>query len=555
MLLLMALIIGLALRLIRLGFPALSNLEAESALQALAIARGWEPVFGDQIAYAGMTGILFYMFSPINFLARFWPAIFGTLVILIPFVFRKTIGLWPASIASLLLAFTPEMVSLSRIIGSPMSAVVFLLLAVGLVIQMKPILAGICLGLGLMSGTGFWVGALIIAVSYFLSDRLFGVRGVFSEQTESVHRPVWIRFALSFSVTILVVGTGFFLAPAGLSGVFSGLYAFILGLGQVGSKPFGIIPFALLAYGSGALIFGLWGGIRGILIRSRLDRFLLIWAAIGLVSIMLYPRGGPADVIWVTFPLWVLASRVLVSAWRTPENSRLIVGITTTLVVVVFAFMFLALRTLVSPYLLQAQQINYFIALVGGVVLVVAIVLLVSYGWSEGIARVGFLLGLALVFSAMMISISVNSSGLGSEIPYELWYPDEAVLLPEWMQVTIERTLVWNARRGAPLEIAAAGIDTPGLRWALQQYDPVDFVPFVPPQLDPGIIITPVDAIPEISQAYQGQRLVWIRYVPWRELSPSQYLTWLITRDVPTIPQEVILWVRTDLMPGGQLTE
>ena len=555
MLLMGALIIGLAFRLIRLGFLALSNMEAESALQALAIARGGETVFGDHIAYAGLTGIHFFLFSPTNFLARFWPAIFSALVILVPFVFRKTIGLWPATIASVMLAFSPEMVGLSRIIGSPMLALVFLLLAVGLWIQRKPILAGMCLGLGLMSGPGFWVGALIIGVSYLLSDRLFGVRAVFSEQIETEQKPFWIRFVLSFTVTLLVVGTGFFMAPAGLSGVFSGLYTFFIGFGQVDSKPFGIIAFALLAYGSGAFIFGLWGGIRGILIRSRLDRFLFIWAAFGLVFIMLYPRGGPADLIWVTFPLWILAARVLVSAWQTPESSRLIVGITTVLVVVIFAFMSLALRTLVNPNLLQSQQINYFIALVGGVVLVVAIVMLVSYGWSEGIARAGFLLGLALVFSAMMISISVNSSGLGSEVPYELWYPDEAVLLPEWLQVTIDRTLVWNARRSEPVETAVTGIDTPGLRWALRQFEPVDFVPFVPPQLDPGIIITPVDAIPEISQAYQGQSLVWTRSVPWRDLSPSQYLTWLVTRDVPTIPQEVILWVRTDLMPGGQITE
>jgi len=49
--------------------------------------------------------------------------------------------------------------------------------------------------------------------------------------------------------------------------------------------------------------------------------------------------------------------------------------------------------------------------------------------------------------------------------------------------------------------------------------------------------------------------LVWMREVPWQDLSPRQYLTWLVTRDVPTINTQLILWVRTDLMPSGQFVE
>ena len=157
-----------------------------------------------------------------------------------------------------------------------------------------------------------------------------------------------------------------------------------------------------------------------------------------------------------------------------------------------------------------------------------------------------------MVFSAGMVSVSVNSTGIGPETPYTLWYPDEAVLIPEWLVVTIDRTLVWNARGTEPVSIAVAGLDTPGLRWAMRNYEPLDFVPYVPPQTQPGVVLTPLGVIPEISHGYQGQSLVWARSVPWRGLAPDQYLTWLITREVPTIPQEVILWVRTDLMPGGQ---
>jgi hypothetical protein len=409
--------------------------------------------------------------------------------------------------------------------------------------------------LGLISGPSFWVGVLILGLSLLLSEGLFRVRTIINQEPIDHPQLFWMRFALSILFTLVVVGTGFFMAPAGLSGIFSGLFTFVLGVGKPALTPLGWIPLVLLTYGTGAVFFGLWGGIRGILIKSKLDMFLLVWAGLALLFLILYPGSGLPEVIWVTLPLWILSARVVIFAWRKPESLRLVVGITTVLVVVVAAFMALALRTLVSPTLPQAQQTNYLIALGGGVVLVVAIILLVSYGWSEEIARSGLLLGVGLVFFVGMISVSVNSSGIGPETPYELWYPDEAVLVPEWMQITIDRTVVWNARGAKPVEIVVSNLDTPGLRWALHPFDRVDFIPFIPPQSQPGILITPVGTNPEISQAYQGQSLVWMRTVPWRDLSPIQYVTWLITRDVPTIPQELILWVRTDLMPGGQITE
>ncbi|MFU8827580.1 MAG: hypothetical protein ACNA70_08845, partial [Brevefilum sp.] len=485
----------------------------------------------------------------------FWPAFIGALIVFIPLLFAKQIGWRPAVLAAFVLAVTPEMVGLARIIGSPMMALVFLLLAAGFWLARKPILTGISLGLGLMSGPSFWLGVVILGLSLLLAEWLFGVREVFIRQPIEAPKAFWTRFGLGLAITLLLVGTGFFMAPSGLGGIFSGLFEFILGFGESRIAPWGWAAFALLVYCAGAVIFGLWGGIRGVLIGSKLDMFLLVWALLGLVVITLYPGGGAPEVIWVSLPLWILGARVVSLAWRKPEIYRLVVAITTVMVVVVAAFMALALRTLVSPALAQNQQLNYLIALGGGAVLVVAIILLVSYGWSEITARTGLLLGVGLVLFAGMISVSVNATGIGSETPFELWHYNEGVLTPEWVQVTIDRTLVWNARGTQPVELLVADLDTPGLRWALHRYDSLEFLPFLPGQSQPGILLTPEGANPEIAHGYQGQSLVWTRSVPWRELAPRQYLTWLIAREVPTIPQTLILWVRTDLMPGGEIVQ
>ncbi len=544
--------IGLAFRLIRLGILPLNHMEAELALNALAIARQERAVFNNPMAYVGFTGFSFFLFSTGQFLARFWPALFGALIVFIPFIYRKWIGVWPATIASILLAISPEMVGLSRIIGTPMMGLIFMLLGIGFGLHRKPIFTGLCMGLGLMSGTGFWVGLVILGVSLIISTRLVDVREIFSRRGLESTSTFWIHLCLSFVAALLIVGTAFFRAPSGLTSILSGLHEFFLGFGKAEMAPFGLIPFALLSYVAGAVIFGLWGAIRGGLTKSKPDIFLLIWSGFGLIFLILYPGGGPADLVWVTLPLWILSARVVCLAWRTPESSWLVSAITAVLVVVISAFMLLALRTLVSPTLTQAQQINYLVALVGGVVLVVAIILLVSYGWSQDVAQAGLMLGLALVIPVGMISVSVNTTGLGPEVPYELWYPDEAVLYTEWLEVAIDRVIVWNASSGLPVEIVVTDNDTPGMRWALRHYNPVDFVPFSPPQSQPGIMITNAGTIPKISQGYQGQDLVFSRIVPWREISLNQYLTWLVTREVPTISQEIILWVRTDLMPAGQ---
>jgi len=129
LLLIGALVLALALRLIRLGVLPLTNMEAGIALQALAVGQGVDTVFGEHIAYVGLTGLDFFIFEAGNFLARFWPAIIGAMVVLIPFLFKDIIGDWAAGILGIVLAVTPEMVSLSRIIGTPIIAFVSLFLA------------------------------------------------------------------------------------------------------------------------------------------------------------------------------------------------------------------------------------------------------------------------------------------------------------------------------------------------------------------------------------------------------------------------------------------
>jgi hypothetical protein len=258
--------------------------------------------------------------------------------------------------------------------------------------------------------------------------------------------------------------------------------------------------------------------------------------------------------IWITLPLWILTVRVLISTLKLPDSSRFIIVITLIMVIVVSAFMLLALRSIVRLEGQPDQQLNYLIALVGGGVLLLAIILLISLGWTKAVALPGLMIGLTIVICAGLISVSVKSTGLNSGNSFEWWYPDQIYPSPKWMTISIDRIIDWNASGGIPVDIAVVDLDSPSMRWVLRNYQPHQFLPYLPPQAQTSLLITDSTFTPEIADSYRGQDLVWSRQVQWSSLSPFQYLNWMVTGQVPTSENWIILWVRTDLMPDAQFS-
>ena len=70
----------------------LTGPEAALALQAQQLAQGVHPQISPQAGYVIWTSLLFYIFQTSQFLARFWPAAAGSLLILAPYLFRRQLG-------------------------------------------------------------------------------------------------------------------------------------------------------------------------------------------------------------------------------------------------------------------------------------------------------------------------------------------------------------------------------------------------------------------------------------------------------------------------------
>ncbi len=88
----MAVIFGAALRFTQLGSHPLDSLEATQALQVINIFTDQLSPVSSSPIYAGLTGILFKLIGDSDFAARFLPAFFGVIFILVPLLFQHHLG-------------------------------------------------------------------------------------------------------------------------------------------------------------------------------------------------------------------------------------------------------------------------------------------------------------------------------------------------------------------------------------------------------------------------------------------------------------------------------
>src|SRR5512136_2562705 len=103
----LALVIAVTLRFLHLGALPLSDFEADWALQAWRVAQGLKPALGPDPAYIHLTAITFYLFGATNFLARFWPALAGSALVLAPWLLRSRFGRIPALVLAFGFALDP----------------------------------------------------------------------------------------------------------------------------------------------------------------------------------------------------------------------------------------------------------------------------------------------------------------------------------------------------------------------------------------------------------------------------------------------------------------
>jgi hypothetical protein len=590
----LAFALALGLRLYHLGAAPLSDDEAGWALQALQVARPEMSAsahgIGPQPAYIFLTGATFILFGASDFTTRLWPALAGSLLVLAPFCFRRDLGRLSALILAFGLALDPGLTTVSRQAGGPMLALAAAMFALGLWRLRKPLLAGGSAGLALLSGPAIVQGALAIALAWGFtslagkrasaetpdSDAPPGPESAPEEKPHSGMDPNLRQAIIGAVVVILVLGSFFFLHPQGLAAWFGALPAYLAGWTTPSNVPSQRILAALAFFQPFALIVALVTLVRRLIVE-RLDYenfpytlvFPMLWALYGLFLILFYPGRQVSDLVWVLAPVWVLAACEL-ERYLPDERLNPISVLQAALILILGALFWNSLITtnqIVPPLGVPWAGVRAAI-LLGILALGGLTTALVALGWTWEVSRNGLIWGLAAAFSIYSLAALWGASVLRPNQPSELWGAPPGAGQARLFSATLKDLSNWTTGMSHSIDVVST-LDAPTIRWALRDYPNARFnseIPAIDPSAggsptgaspagnSPAILITRQEAQPPaLTDAYRGQDFVWWRYPGWQGALPEDFSSWLAFRQAPQVDEKIILWVRSDLFPGGVL--
>ncbi len=576
----LAFLLALVMRLYQLGAAALSEVEAGWAVQALGLARGGAVTLGPQPLYVQLTSLLFSTVKDTNYIARFFPALVGSLLIWLPFSFRRLMGdsTWlrrAGVVMSFGLALDPGLVSLSRQAGSLMPALVFTLFALDGLYNRRMVWAGVFTALALLSGVAFLQGLLILGISWGLFS-LIRRRPVESElgknssETTSDAIPATsIRVGvIALLLTVIFIGSMFFLHPQGLGALADTLQAYLKSWVTSSGIPALRLPASLLVYQLIVVIFAIIGAVRAWLGHSgdQQARLLLvglsIWAIIALLLPLLYAGRQVGDLAWALIPLWALASSEISRAFLSDEDvvTHLVAagfGLFVFVMVVIGWMNLLPMGTgqetvMVLPIFgLQVNVIVNWVIILGAFVLSLVAMLLVIAGWSAESAGLGLIWSLCAVLGLFLISNAWGMSIVRQNGAEELWSVAPTPGQADQFMTTLSDLSSWNT--GLRDQLAVVYLtDSAALRWALRDYPNARFEASLSTTESPPVVITLKGSEePKLAQTYRGQDFIWQLSPGWQGVFPPDFINWLAFRQAPLSQDQIILWARTDIFPGG----
>ena len=558
----LALAIAVGLRFVQLGALPLSDYEAGWALQALRVIQGLKPAIGPNPAYVNLTAIMFYVFGPTNFLARFWPALAGCILVVAAWPLRVRIGRIPALILAFGLAIDPGLVAMSHLAGGPMLAITCLVLTALLWMDGRCAAAGFFAALALLSGPSIWLGLLGLGLAWAFGSGV-GKKAPAQAGEDAMppesgsgatrFRPQELRSALYWAIgTLVIAGSLFFLSPKGLPAFVASLGTFLHGWYTLSDVQLWRPLLALPAYEILPLGFGIVAAVRGILKRDTDILRLSIWALVALLLALIYPGKQTGDLVWALLPLWTLAALELGRHFDFAGNNLWEVAGTMTVVVAFLVFGWLNLASITNMDLGSDLAHTRLWLLAAVLLLIVLSMLLVGTGWSVSVARLGGVWGGVIVLTLFTIAMTTGAAGLRQPLTVELWQPEPRTGRVDVLLNVATQISELNRGDAAQLPLTILNEDSPALHW-LFRYWQVQDVPELAPDATPALIISPSGNL-SLSVKYRGEPLVLHETGVWDKVSPSDVLKWFVYRQLPLQQDNVILWVRSDLMIDSQDT-
>jgi hypothetical protein len=560
---LLAFILALGVRFMRLGVAPLSDFEASWALQAWQVTQGGSLVIGPQPGYVILTGLMFYIFSSTNFLARFWPALAGSLLVWLPLLFYRPLGKKAALILAFGLALDPGLVALSRLAGGPMFALGFGLLALGFIYNRSWIWGGVLAGLAILGGPAILMGGSGLALAWVAwrllrSKKELAFPVVQEPSAQASINGIGQQGSLPSGLlagggTVLLAGTLFFFLPQGLNALAGIIPAYFKGWVSFSEVPASRLLAALLVYQPLALILAGVAAVRAWMSGGSTARWLCLWAVGMLGLVLLYPSRETGDLVWVLVPVWALASLELARHFQAEDWERLPAFGQAALLFFLLALAWLNLAGL-NYAVNDAQLFSLRWAVIGGTLMLGTVTtLLIALGWSGVVAQRGLVWGLSAALGVYSLGALLGATQLRPNGAMDLWYPTPVTQEADLFFRTLGDLAEWRNGVRDTIDLVVLAPE-PSLQWALRDWHGAHFASDVGVGELPEVLVTPGDQPePKLAMAYRGQDFAWQVSPGWSGGLPADWESWITFRDGPEQLNKIILWARADLFPGGKL--
>lgn len=557
----LAFLIALGFRLIGLGATPLTDTEASLAMQALHISQGADPLLGPQPAYIMLTSILFGLLNTTNFIARFLPAIAGSVLVLAPYLFRDRLKPAAALILAFLIAIDPGMVALSRLAGGTMLAVTFLLFAWGTWSHRRLIPAGIFAGLTLLSGTSFWAGLVTFALTWLFLQGLEA-----RSQKDPSQAPTGLPVTkyelhpalLALVITVVLVGSLFFTAPNGLSAWVASLPEYLKGWISASVMTQGRMLFTVIVYEALGVYLAVLALIRGYRNKSKPAIRLSVWLGVSLLLAVFYRQ--PGELVWAIIPLLALAALELSRSLNIFSSERLEVGVVGGALLILLTYIWFDIAAIgLDPFsqfatsipMLGSVQNPRYVVLYGAIAILIACITFVAIGWSARTAWLGSTWALIIFLIVYSLGAAWGGSGLRFKNSVELWTPDQKPVEADLLLSSVDEISGLSLGHDLSQPVTVMGVHSPALEWLLHDHE-VKLVSSLDPQDAPPILITPASNDISLPSAYRGQDFIWRQRVQYESMQRPEWWRWLVNRQLPRENELIILWVRNDLFPDAR---
>ena len=349
----------------------------------------------------------------------------------------------------------------------------------------------------------------------------------------------------AFLLTLLAASTLLLLAPQGLGAWLASLPEYLTGWAAPVAVPSSRLLLALGVYQLLGILFAVIAILRGWRNGGRRVIRLSLWMLVALLLASFYPARQTADLAWALIPLWTLAALELA---RHLEFAREFVCETAGVIVftiLLLAFAWMDLNAMYFTPLPSSQGNVRLYLLVGSLFLLILSVVLVGFGWSARVARVGAAWGAAILLGLYTLGAAWGATGLRIPSAVELWDSSPRIAQADLISQTADEISEWATGHADDLAVAVYGVDSPALLWSLRNHHPEVILAFDPASA-PALIVTPPLEDIGLAAAYRGQDFTW-RQAPAWDLFPSYFLRWLTLRELPVQGETLVLWARSDL--------